>query len=266
MKNLLILFLTTVLFVGCEDVQTNSPAMQGNIDHSFFKAQSTRATIAANGNYLIEGINGDELLSFKILSPNEGNYILGGESGNEGRFTDVNGNKYSTRLNGDGKITVTDWDTSGKTISGIFNFRAMLEGVDTLRVHEGVFFRVPYRSGGGDPIQNAGTFLADIGGEPWEAFTIQAMNTGETIVTSGATASIIILLGLPNDVENGVYQLPSAVFRATYRDDNTVQEAASSGSIEILEHDVVNKTVKGTFFFETASQSITSGQFDITYQ
>ena len=266
MKNLFLLLFTAILLISCEDLETNDPAMQGTIDHAFFKALNTRATIEANGDYLIEGINQDEILSVRITGPEEGDYFLGGEFGNEGSFIDVNGNIYTTKPNGGGKVIVTNWDTSGKTISGTFKFTGILEGLDTLRVHNGVFFEVPYFTGEEDPNPNAGTISAEISGEPWEAFTVTALDNGESIIAKGATVSIIIRLKVPSGIEPGVYSMNSSTFNATYQDDDTSQESATSGSIEIIEHNVGNKTISGIFFFGTDSENITSGQFNVTYQ
>lgn len=266
MKNLLLLVFATILLVGCEDLETNNPAMQGTIDHTHFKAIDARATLELDGTYLIKGINQNEILSLRISGAQEGNYNLGGEFQNEASYTDPNGIIYTTRPHGDGKVIVTNWDNSGKTLTGTFNFNAILEGIDTITVHQGIFFEVPYSVAGGDPIIDAGTVNADVGGEPWEASTVTAIDNGESIIIKSSTVSIIIRIKVPREVEPGEYQLPSVGFNATYDDDDTVQEPAISGSITVLEHDIVGKTIKGTFFFETVSQSITSGEFDVTYQ
>ena len=265
MKYFLVLLIASILFVSCEDLEDSSPVMQGTIDNAFFRAIDARATIKLDGNYLIEGFTQDETLSLRISSPQTGTYQLGGESENTGSFKDVNGNIYKTRPNGNGEVIVTSWDTGGRTLSGTFNFNAILEGVDTLTIHRGIFFEVPYSSEIGDPIVDAGTVSAEIDGEPWNAFTVTAIGNSQNIHIWGSTATILLLIALPIDVVIGTTELPEFQYGIQYSDSEG-QEPLIYGTITIIEHNMSARTIKGEFEFFTPERIFTLGKFNVTYQ
>jgi hypothetical protein len=268
MKRLLMPLFTVLLvaFSACEDIQDNTPAMQGTLDDVFFKANDARASETLDGDFLIQGITQDETLTLKVPSPQEGIYTLGEGSANYASFEDIEGNLFTTDPNGSGKVEITRWDTTEKVVDGTFNFTAIIPGVDTLVVQRGIFYRVPY--GFGEEVEepgNAGNFAAEVDGATFNPFTVTAVDSGNSIIIAGASTAITITIRVPVDVETGSYSLPEMGFGATYSE-GADSEQATSGTIIIVEHDVANRIIKGTFSFQTANHSIGLGQFNVTYQ
>jgi hypothetical protein len=153
-------------------------------------------------------------------------------------------------------------------MSGTFNFTAMIPGIDTISVHNGVFFEVHYTGdddGGTNPFD--GTISADIDENPFNPINVTAGEEGNSIVIVGigSGASRSISIKVPIDVEEGSYELPENGFLVSYTLDS-VEEDALSGTIVISNHDVGVKTLEGTFSFLTENHTIEQGQFSVNYQ
>lgn len=264
MKNLLILLIAALFVVSCEDLETNSPALQAEIDNVIFKASSSRASQNINGTYLIEGLSLNETLTLKVSDINVGTYVVGGTSSNFATFENVIGSVYQTNPEGSGEIIITDSNTSIGAISGTFNFTAMVSGVDTISVHNGIFFEVPY-AGGNDNDPNDGSLDANVDGVPLSPDTINAADSGDSIVILASNGASSIFIKVPIDVATGSYELPETGFSAKYTVDN-VGEDAISGTIVIINHNLETKVVSGTFSFVTENHVIEEGQFNLSYQ
>ena len=264
MKNLLLLLIATLFVVSCEDLETNSPALQAEIDNVIFKASDARASQNNNGTYLIEGFTLNETMTLKVSNINVGTYVVGGTSANYATFENLIGSVYQSNPEGSGEIVITDSNASINAISGTFNFTAMVSGVDTISVHNGVFFEVPYAGGNGsDP--NDGTLVANVDGAPLNSSTVNAADSGDSVVILASNDNSSIFIKVPIDVENGSYELPETGFEAKYTLDN-VGESAISGTIVIISHNVEAKTIVGTFSFVTENHIIEQGQFNVSYQ
>ena len=120
MKKILLLLLVTIVFVSCEDLETNSPALQAEIDNVFFKSLDANTSQNNDGTYLIQGFTGNETLSLKISNIDVGTYIVGGTSDNYANFENIVGSVYSTNPEGSGEIVITDRNTSLNAITGFF--------------------------------------------------------------------------------------------------------------------------------------------------
>jgi hypothetical protein len=266
MKRIMLLIFAAITMVGCENIETNSPALQGELDDIFFEAIDARAVENEDGSFNILGVTQDETLTLHINKSQLGTYPLGAGKPNYAIFEDANGNLYATNPEGDGEIVLTDRCISCGLLSGTFRFNAVLTGIDTITAQKGIFFEVRFPTASDDdPQTNAGTFVAQIDGTQFNPFTVAAANTGNNIVITGASTSNTILLRFPVDVTQGNYTLPMTGFQASFTN-GAVTETAESGVIIIVEHDPAARTIKGTFSFETASASITVGQFNVTYQ
>lgn len=142
MRYLLVLLLSIVILSSCETLEQNSPAFQGSLDNVLFKADDARAFLQPDGSVIIKGVRGQQTLTLKIRMLQTGNYNLGVNDRNIATFEDVPGNLYTTDPNGDGVISVSNIDIG--TITGTFRFNAILLGIDTLNLQNGVFYQVPY--------------------------------------------------------------------------------------------------------------------------
>ncbi len=267
MKYLLLLITTVVLFISGDNVESNSPALQANVDNILFKSTFAGADYNQAGEYfIIQGKLNDEILTLRAKYPPANVELeLGGDSENFATFERANGIIYTTTIDGgSGSILINEFSTSNKEITGDFNFTAVSVGLDTIRVSGGVFFRVPYGDGiDGEP--TAGSFSAEIDGNPFVSINVLANELDNKIVIQGIVNSKKIKLTFPNDVEIGSYDLPASGFSASYTDDGVIEEVIT-GNFIIISHSVANKTMKGTFSFETATSSILLGQFNVTYQ
>ncbi|MDT0556365.1 DUF6252 family protein [Patiriisocius hiemis] len=267
MKQIITLLLLVTVFTSCEEnIQDNTPAMQGSINEEFFRANDSRGTLNEDGSFLIQGINGVETMTLRLREFRRTTYQLGGNSSNYATFEDKNGNVYSTDPLGSGEIVLRSPSTVESGLAyGDFKFMAVRPGIDTIFVDKGFFFEVPFGNGeDDDDTVNAGSFVADIDGVTFNPFTVSAVDTGNSIVILASTSNINITISVPNDVTPANYSLPMTGFTATYAD-GTITESANSGTIIVLEHDTATNEIKGTFAFETDSKSISLGQFNVVY-
>ena len=268
MKRILILSLVLITFYSCENLEDNTPALQSTVDQEFFKAIDARATENEDGSFLIQAITNVESLNLRIPSGDPRVYVLGGTSPSYATFENALGDTYTTDPDGGGSVVITNWDTTGKTLSGTFTFNAVLADRDTLFVEQGVFFQVPY--GGLESIDdetppNAGTFVARIDGVTFNPFTITAVGGPNAITIKGASTSNTVTLQLPEDIGVGGFTLPLDGFVATYMN-NEINEEATEGNVTIFEHDIEQRRIKGTFSFRTPSSTVSLGQFNVRYQ
>ena len=154
MKKLSLYVLTLITLLGCSnDIQFNSPAIQGNKNGDLWRAVYYAADIDFGG-LVIEGGDNIETILFVTQDDTRGTYTLGPNSPNEARFTDANGIVYST-LNtpdeslqlypSDGEVVVEDFDNSvtPKTVTGTFWFNAYnSDGTLGINFNEGRFYRI----------------------------------------------------------------------------------------------------------------------------
>ena len=271
MKKYALLIFAALAIVSCEDIQDNSPGLQSEINDVFFRANDSRAKKNDDGSYVIQGYTQDEILTLRIEDPFAGIYELGENSKNFASFEDALGNFHVTSPNGEGEIEVTSWNTSNKTLTGKFNFTTITSGVDTLAVHSGIFFGVPYGFGLNEPIQsgnppagNAGTFIATEDNNDFNPITVTAIDTENSIIITGETATVSIAITVPLTVSIGSYSLPRNNFEATYTDVNGAEQALL-GNIIVIGNDDLTRRVKGTFSFETENHQVNLGQFNVIY-
>ncbi len=141
-----------LLITSCtEDVKFNNPAFQTLKDNIFWRARSYAAETQTNGVFIIEGTLGYEKISFQLPSTEEKTYVLGVDdtskatykntlSGQETEFT-------TGKERGSGQITITEYNTVDKTISGTFKFKAVNVKTDAekqeINFTEGVFYKIP---------------------------------------------------------------------------------------------------------------------------
>ena len=264
MKNLFLFLISTIVLVGCEDLEKNSPALQAEIDNVFFKALDANTSQNNDGTFLIQGFTGNETLSLKISNIEVGAYQVGGTSENYATFENIVGSVYSTNPEGSGEVIITDSNTSLNAITGSFNFTAMIPGVDTISVHNGVFYQVRYVGGNGNN-DNDGTMVANIDNIPLSPNSVNAAETDSSIVVLGSNNTSSVFIKVPINVEEGFYDLPEIGFSAKYTL-NSVEETALSGTIVIINHNVSAKILAGTFYFTTENHVVEQGQFNKSYQ
>jgi hypothetical protein len=264
-------FALAITVLGCKNTETNDPAMQADLNSTFFAALDTRAVESEDGTFVIQGITQRETLTLKISTLEEGIYNLGGNSQNYASFENANGDTYFTNPLGSGEVVISRYDIGEKVVSGSFKFTAMIEGVDTIAVQRGLFFEAPVKKyveptpDTNDPATNAGTFVSSIDGNPFNPFNVTAEETVDSIIIRASTSNRSILIKLPKAVEMGNVILPQPGFLAQYIDGNGT-EPALSGNLIIFSHMLNTNHIKGTFSFQTATKNVSLGQFNVIYE
>lgn len=271
MKNLLYAILLVLIVSACNDTEVNSPAFQANLENNLYRTNGTSGTYDPVSNYFtVFGLTGDESMELKFKYPPADTMYFGPGLLNTATFEDYMGNVYTTDVEGgSGAVVITDLVSSSKKLSGNFRFTAVLPGIDTITVSNGLFFRVPYVTeedpdGGDGTLPVGGTFLALVDGDQFNPETVTAVTDATSIVIAGGIGAETITVIVPLDVEPGNYVITDSGFNGIYND-GTINEEAIEGSVVIVEHDTAARTIKGTFSFNTDSKSISLGQFNVDY-
>jgi hypothetical protein len=162
MKKLLILALAIFSMVSCgDDIEFNSPAMQGKKDGTNWKAVSYRGYVNDNRKSIITGNNNYETINLQVSSFAVGTYLLGESNSNIATLIDSNLNEYSTNnlpdqdielYPPDGIIEITEFNPTNNSITGKFWFNAYsASGTETVNFSQGIFYNIPipYSSGPG---------------------------------------------------------------------------------------------------------------------
>lgn len=271
MKCLRLFFLLAIVLSGCTNTETNDPAMQAELDATLFVALDTRAAENEDGSYIIQGITQNETLTLRISDLAVGRYRLGGTNPDYASFENVNGDAYFTNPQGQGDVFISNWDRDAKLVSGSFTFTAVIAGIDTLAVQRGLFFEAPVTNyvepsiETVDPSTNAGTFVSNIDGNPFNPFNVSAVETVDSIIITASTSNRSILIKVPKDIEMGNIVLPESGHIAQYIDGDGTEDALS-GNLIIFSHMVNARHIKGTFSFQTVTKSISLGQFNVIYE
>ncbi|MDX1279298.1 DUF6252 family protein [Oceanihabitans sediminis] len=154
MKKLLVLLVSVVFMVSCGDeLESNTPAFQGDKDGSLWKGDYYSAAMDANGNLVVSGGKGGETVVLTIASTNVGSYSLGDGSASEAAFNNVAELHFSTYNDpdpalqlypADGEITIEEFNLSNRTVTGSFWFNAFTDsGMQTVNYSKGVFYQIP---------------------------------------------------------------------------------------------------------------------------
>lgn len=267
MKRLfLVLFVAVIAFSSCENVETNSPAFQAEIDSIFFKANDVRGEMNEDGSFTIQGINQEEKLTLTLEKAQLGTYTLGGGSASSAIYTDPAGNEYTTAPNGQGQIELTDRCISCGLLTGNFNFMAINPGVDTLVVQKGVFFEVSFLDGSlDDTAPIVGTFFANVNGNPFEANVVEVDANNATIVVTGMIEERSIRIQVPANSVSGNYMLPRAGFSASYTVDGVTTPAEEGGLVSVNFNDTSTRKIRIFFNFTAGGDVITNGDTRVDY-
>ncbi|TYB79065.1 DUF6252 family protein [Bizionia myxarmorum] len=165
MKKLFVIALAFVTLFSCGDeIEFNSPALQGKKDGNRWKAVVFRATYNEVGKLVITGGDNFETVSLHISALAIGDYPLGIGKNSYAEFLDTQDISYSTNNEPDpdfnfyppnGLITISRYDTGNNTVSGEFYYSAYSnDGLKTVNFSEGVFFDIPLPIGAGPNVMS----------------------------------------------------------------------------------------------------------------
>lgn len=154
MKKVALFLIILFTCYGCGDeVQFNTPALQGNKNYQLWRATYFDAVLAEHGQLTINAGTKTEKLEIVLVSLKEGAYSLSKMSDSKIDFLDEENISYSTAnlQNPEdnfqqeiGQVVITEFD--GNTITGTFRFIAFsADGQDSVGFNDGIFYKVPVR-------------------------------------------------------------------------------------------------------------------------
>ena len=141
MKQLILFISLLVVVWSCQKTQVTDIVLQAEVGPNFYRSLDARVTENEDGTYLIQGITNEAILNMKIENLERRTYGFGGISANYASFENLNGDTYVTNPLGEGSVSISDYDEEAKTASGSFEFKAVLVGVDTIAVQNGLFYQ-----------------------------------------------------------------------------------------------------------------------------
>lgn len=145
MKKSILLLFAAVIFLACENTETNSIALQANLNTELFRAYSVAAQ-ANNTDQMITIIGTSDHEQFTLYTEwkGEGLYEISHNSANYATFTGLNGKAYTTKSPGSlGHIIIETDDVDSQQLTGKFDF-TFITATDTIAVNKGLFYAVPY--------------------------------------------------------------------------------------------------------------------------
>lgn len=249
-------------------------------------APSTQYAAIAHDTITLVGTSTDgQQLMITLNDTIVGTYILNQTTPSVATFNNVDSisayayatNEGSDTAQAGGTVNVMSIDPVGKTISGIFSFKAYRPLDGTQKVFaSGVFYKIPY-SDTLPTASKADTLTASVNGSVWPGVGITIQSLGGELVIEGAQSdgSNAITLLLPVNSQPGSYSLANITLdncQGIFNPTPTPSLASTSGSLVVLENDAVDTRLIGTFNF-TASDplgtgdtyNITNGYFSVYY-
>ncbi|WP_405251354.1 DUF6252 family protein [Dokdonia sp. Asnod3-C12] len=270
MRNLLFALISIVTFISCSTIEDNTATFQGVRDTVLLRIPDSRAIFGEDGDLLIRGELGAEVISFQIQNQAQTQITFGGQ----------NNPSVATYINKDGKVFTTassqasgllDFSFNGNNaVSGDFKFIAFTPSfADTVVFSKGVFFKVPILT----PVVIEpeievinDNFEALINTTVFNSIVINHAISGNVLTVLGRTSSTNIAVSFPINSTPETYTLgTNPDFSAAYTTPSGISNAIS-GEITIISNDQENNIAVGTFSFMTAQGfSITDGAFTINY-
>lgn len=271
-KALMLIMVFTFLFSCDNNLEFNSPAFQGDKNYTYWKSDRLRAGFLENGGIKIIGVNNKEALSFTLSNFEEGIYNLGSSFNNRAVFEDFNLISYSTSNNGDGNVTVTNYDEVNLTISGTFSFNAYSVEGEQVNFINGVFFQIPIDAleGQNQVLTGTNTLEVTINEIPAQVLNVETDILDGVLTVTGINAdNSTIQIIMPESTLQGSYTLNETSFTyANYIFPDGTVDSSQYGTLIILEHDTQFDKIKGSFLFNTGfphQTVVTGGNFIVYY-
>lgn len=256
------------------NIPVNSGVFKADFNGGTWTAAQAQASISGNFIEIAAIKTNGEGFGFLIEAPGVGTYpaninlLSFTPAGTDYGYWSVNDTNPDENT---GSITISNINTTKKTISGTFSFKGYWSGdVDVsklpMQFTNGIFKDVPYIT----QEQTSDSFFAKVGGVEFKDVDIMTM-----VIGSGASEFISVgaqdedlndmTVSVKSNVTPGTYaitgNLTTDVIQAFYKDDKAV-----SGSVTITSK--TSDRIKGTFKFNTNGTTpftITEGAFDVEY-
>ncbi|AEE18833.1 hypothetical protein JM84_0819 [Dokdonia sp. Hel_I_63] len=270
MRNFLFALISIITFISCSTIEDNTPALQGVRDTVLLRTQDSRAIFNEDGDLLIRGERGAEVISFQIKNQAQTQITFGGQNNPSiATYIDENGKVFTTESSQASGLL--DFSFNGSSaVTGNFKFTAFTPSFsDTVVFSKGVVYRVPILT----PVviqpeieDVDDNFEALINTTVFNSIVINHVVSGNVLTVLGRTSSTNIAVSFPLNSNPGTYNIGSNPdFSAAYTTPSGISNAIS-GEITIIANDQENNIAVGTFSFMTAEGfSITDGSFTINY-
>ncbi len=271
MRKILPLIVVFFLLLTCSnDIQFNSPALQGTKNYNLWRATDIQATLMDNGGIRIIGFNKNELMTLKLEAFEERTYTLGSSSGNSASFEDDSLKTYSTNNKGDGEIILEDYDAVNLTISGTFKFNSYSAGGEIINFINGVFYQIPFENNAEGNPSLANIFNASVNSNSLEINGVETiLGDDEVNIKAKYADNSSIELFMPKNISLGAHTLNyTSNIYANYTFPDGTQVSSQYGTLIILEHDIQFRKIKASFTFNTGfphNLSVSNGNFVIFY-
>ncbi len=277
--------------------QDNPPGSTGGLNGDFrakfdgvqWVADKASSAHRMNGRIALAGMSLDKK-TFVITLTDSGvhRYTLNQASLNAGALVDSSSSNplaMTTNQSDDpnlagGEVNITAIDEVNKTITGTFTVKLhrQIDGAGK-SVTEGSF-NLKYVTTL-PPSSTTDTLTAKVNNVVYTPTTIVSVAVtfpSASLAISSSTGGSAPSLGfqIPSNITPGSYTLDlfGATYMATYNavNDGTKTQAATSGTLVILEHNITTKRIRGTFNFHaenildpTLESEITDGYFSVKY-
>lgn len=248
--------------ISCgDDVETNNPIIQGEVNGQVFRTNEVTASETDNGGLQISGRSLDRV-RLRTSASSVGIYNVEG-NGNQARFT-RDGEDYTASGDGAEGIIEIEKVENGE-VSGNFYFNAKLEGSEeVLNFSRGVFFGVPitnFTPEEPEEPEEENEFDVTVNGENLNIIQINPVNSDGEIVIIAGSQDGSINISFPENLEEGEYVFEeNEDISGSFSDASEVWDAIS-GTLTVESSTETN--VSGTFSFTTENGDEVEGNFNI---
>ena len=249
-------------------------------------ADSSQYATILQGTITIVGTSSDgRQLIISLNDTAIGSYTLNQQTTSVATFVNVDSAsmyEYATNEGSDtsqagGTVNVISIDPVGKTISGIFSFKAYRPLDGTTKVFtSGIFYKIPYSDT--LPVNSKlDTLTADVDSVAWTGVGITVQSLGGELAISGALSdgSNAITLLVPVNSQPGSYSLSNITLdncQGIFNPTPTPSLASTSGNLNVVENDAVRSRIRGNFTFMASdplgtgdTYTISNGYFSAYY-
>jgi Family of unknown function (DUF6252) len=286
----LLVVVSVVIFSACQKeitpedgpVSVTQGAFRAKINGVQWDANGIKTASRQDGVIVLYGTNTDKKsILLRVADSGVHNYSLHSASmSNVGVFTDsavspiaFTSNQWNVPGNY-GNLTITSIDTVNKTMSGTFSMQVFKSIDSTQRtISDGVFTNIVYSTQPPAP-SATDSFRVKVAGVNFSYNLLAGIKAfGRINISASQGSAPTVGLSLPDTISVGQYSFNVFDYIGQYNPSTSVFLAADTGSVTILEHNIVSKRIRGNFHFLAntvfthlpPNVPLTEGYFSIKY-
>ncbi len=261
---------------------TTLGSFRAKINGVQWEADSIKTALIQGGVIVLYGSSRDnKSMLLRVADSGVHNYTLHTQSmTNVGVYTDsaVSALAFATNqwsvAGSYGNLNVTSIDTVHKTISGTFSMKVYRQ-MDSLQrtITEGVFANIPYTASVPPPAATD-SFMVKINGIDFVYNQLVGISAfGKISISFSMGAAPTVGITVPDTAVPGSHPFDILNYIGQYNPSTTVFLGADTGTITILEHNLVTKRIRGNFNFLAntvfthlpPSAQLSQGYFSVKY-